>query len=136
MVYGYLIPYAENKKIDMGGAHWCMQLIHIHLMLLVYIIMMTGIGLHRAESKLPGFITACSFVWWLVSYRKYKKTMHWETLPYMKLLTPWADTRPGETYEAIDDRKPQGNQEQLKYCQPELEYFAKDVPPAARFRQK
>jgi hypothetical protein len=86
MVYGYLIPYAENKKVDMGGAHWCMQLIHIHLMLLVYIIMMTGIGLHRAESKIPGFITAASFVWWFISYRKYRKNLHWETLPYMNLM--------------------------------------------------
>jgi hypothetical protein len=84
-VYTYLLCFAEGRKIDQGGPHWCKQLLHIHCSLLIYLTMMTGITLHRAESKVPGIVTGVSFLWWFISFRKYKLHLHWETLPYLKL---------------------------------------------------
>jgi hypothetical protein len=85
LFYGYLIPYAERRKCDMGGAHWCMQLRHVHLGLLVYIVMMTGVLLERADSKGPSIIAAISFLIWFISYRKFRHALQWETLPYVEV---------------------------------------------------
>lgn len=86
IIYGYLIQYAENPKSDMGGVHWCMQLDHLQIGLLIYLIMMTGILLERAESKGPGILSAVSFLWWFIQYRRYKVKFRWEKLPYIAVV--------------------------------------------------
>merc|ERR1719183_2752168 len=30
LIYGYLIPFAESRKEDLGGEHWAMQMLHVH----------------------------------------------------------------------------------------------------------
>jgi len=82
LIYGYLIPYAESKKKDLGGDHFALQLIHVHLGLLIYIILMTGIMLERASTIGPGVISALSFLWWIVSFIKFRTKLHWENLCY------------------------------------------------------
>merc|ERR1719401_1671213 len=109
-VYGYLIPFVEDRKDDMGGAHWCKQLIHVQLGVLIYIVMMTGILLHRAESKIPAAISAISFLWWFLSYRKFSRSLHWEKLPYTQVINYDSKAskltrekyKPGPKYEQLD----------------------------------
>mmetsp|Transcript_125170 Transcript_125170/g.227697 ORF Transcript_125170/g.227697 Transcript_125170/m.227697 type:complete len:859 (-) Transcript_125170:268-2844(-) len=83
---GYLIPYAETRKADLGGDHFALQLIHVHLGLLIYITLMTGITLQRAATHGPGIIAAASFLWWAISFNKFRTKLHWETLPYQDVV--------------------------------------------------
>merc|ERR1719335_2037648 len=71
LIYGYLIPCAECRKSDMGGVPWCIQLNHVSVSMLLYIIMMTGILAHRAESNIPAAISATGFFFWAGSYYKF-----------------------------------------------------------------
>merc|ERR1719198_1785306 len=41
LVYGYLIPFAESKKPDTGGAFYVSQLKHLFVALGIYAVMMT-----------------------------------------------------------------------------------------------
>lgn len=79
---GYLVPFAETRKTDLGGEHFALQLVHIHLGLLIYIIMMTGIMLQRAATYGPAAIAAASFVWWFISFNRFRTKLHWQNLPY------------------------------------------------------
>jgi hypothetical protein len=84
-IYGYLIPYQENKKDDMGGVHWVIQMHHIQQGLLIYLVLMTGILAERASSLGPCIISAVSFVWWFLAYRNFCRSMQWEKLPYASM---------------------------------------------------
>jgi hypothetical protein len=114
LIYGYLIPFAESRKVDLGGEHWAMQMLHLHQGLLIYIVMMTGILVQRAESSGPSGIAAVGFVWWYIAYRKFTKALHWEKLPYMTVMQ--------------DEEGKASRADGSKYVQRELE------PPVARPR--
>jgi len=86
LFYGYLIPYAEEKKKDLGGDHFALQLLHVQLGLLIYIIMMTGIMFARANSKIPGFISASCFLWWFVMFNRFRTKLHWQNLCYQDVV--------------------------------------------------
>jgi len=98
LIYGYIIPCTENRKIDTGGMSWCLQLNHISQSMIIYIILMVGILAHRAESPVPAGIAAVSFLFWAGSYYKFNHCFHWESLSYedvmssthLKLRTPTA----------------------------------------------
>jgi hypothetical protein len=85
-IYGYLLAYHENRKDDMGGVHWCMQCHHLQQGLAIYLIMMTGVLSQRCESIVPCVISAISFLWWLIAYRRFTAKMHWEKLPYASMI--------------------------------------------------
>eukprot|EP00427_Karlodinium_veneficum_P006245 CAMPEP_0169179106 /NCGR_PEP_ID=MMETSP1015-20121227/67466_1 /TAXON_ID=342587 /ORGANISM="Karlodinium micrum, Strain CCMP2283" /LENGTH=730 /DNA_ID=CAMNT_0009254137 /DNA_START=285 /DNA_END=2479 /DNA_ORIENTATION=+ len=104
LVYGYLIPYAETKKNDLGGLHWVKQLEHVNLSLLIYITMMTGILLIQAESKWPAFVAACSFLWWPFPVWELERGM---------IPTPLKEA---------DINEAESPQLEYEYCQPELEW--------------
>lgn len=80
LVYGYLIPYAETRKNDLGGYHWASQLHHVQYGVLIYIVMMVGILWQRSESRGPAFVSAISFLWWYVSHRKFSRGLLWEKI--------------------------------------------------------
>merc|ERR1719195_1035611 len=40
LYYGYLIPFAETKKPDLGGVFWVHMLKHLHIGSLIYILVM------------------------------------------------------------------------------------------------
>jgi hypothetical protein len=82
LFYGYLIPCAETRKSDLGGVAFCLQLKHISVSMLLYIVMMVGILMHRAESNIPGIIAAVAFVFWAVSFYKFNHVFHWENLSF------------------------------------------------------
>lgn len=71
-VYGYLISCCETVKTnDSGGLHWNLQMRSLQWNLWWYIILMTGIIMHRAESSGPGILTGCSAVVWLVGFLQF-----------------------------------------------------------------
>jgi hypothetical protein len=113
LIYGYLIPFHESRKVDLGGAHWAMQMLHTHHGLLIYIVLMTGILVQRSESSGPGGVAAISFLWWYIAYRKFTKALHWEKLPYITVM----DDEDGKAskHELNEEGKPKA------YVQKELE---------------
>jgi hypothetical protein len=85
VVYGYLMPYAEGKKADSGGAFWCSQLQHVFVGNLIYCVLMTGVLMRRAETWRPVAIAALSLVYVGCSMRRFKNKFAWERLPYKTL---------------------------------------------------
>eukprot|EP00929_Paragymnodinium_shiwhaense_P044349 TRINITY_DN22752_c0_g1_i2.p1 TRINITY_DN22752_c0_g1~~TRINITY_DN22752_c0_g1_i2.p1 ORF type:complete len:681 (-),score=197.31 TRINITY_DN22752_c0_g1_i2:142-2184(-) len=71
MIYGYLFVYAEEVKPDSGGVFWVTQLKHIQLSLSLYIILMTGVLLDRADTVAPALIALSSGIFLALSYRKW-----------------------------------------------------------------
>jgi hypothetical protein len=98
-IYGYLIPFQENRKDDMGGVHWCIQINHMQLGLLIYLVMMTGILAERAETLAPCIISACSFLWWAIMYRYFHSTLRWEKLPYVEIVKDYKPMSTNAVYE-------------------------------------
>jgi len=86
LVYGYLIPYAESRKNDSGGHHWAAQLRNVQHGVLIYIVMMVGTLMQRAESPYPAYVCSVSFVWWILSYRKFTRQFCWEKLAFTQTL--------------------------------------------------
>lgn len=82
LIYGFMIPCTEQKKVDLGGLHWDLQLHHISLGMLIYIAMMTGVLLQRAESQMPGFLALLSVVFWAFSYYKFRGKMRTDCLGF------------------------------------------------------
>jgi hypothetical protein len=103
-VYGYLIPYAETRKNDLGGLPWVKQLEHMNVSLLVYIVMMTGIIFIQAESRLPAYVVGSCILSWAFGVWKLEKSMQWKPL---------------DTHEYREAATHEG---QYQYCQPELEW--------------
>merc|ERR1719198_2821052 len=58
VVYGYLIPFAEQKKPDIGGAFYVDSLKHIFVALIIYVIVMGGVLSGRADIE-SGLSPAC-----------------------------------------------------------------------------
>jgi hypothetical protein len=103
-IYGYLIPYQEKPKDDMGGVHWCMQLHHVQICLAIYLIMMTGILAERCESIGPAVISAISFLWWILAYRRFTRSMQWEKLPYTKMFKEGGGIKESYQQPRADDK--------------------------------
>lgn len=83
-VYGYLIPFAEMRKADLGGYFWVQQLRHVYTGTVIYCIVMTGVLLGRASNNGPGIIAAPALVYVLHRAKQFE-TSSWETLPYKEL---------------------------------------------------
>merc|ERR1719356_83483 len=82
LVYGYLIPFAETKKPDLGGIFFVTQLRHLFIGLMLYAILMTGVLWHRAAGPGPMVCTApaLGFVWFAM--RRFDNHFAWEQLPF------------------------------------------------------
>lgn len=84
-LYSYLFVYAETRKADLGGVFWMTQMRHIQQGLLIYIILMTGVLLERANSIIPGIIAGSSAAVWLYTYRRFNHAFHLENLPLKEI---------------------------------------------------
>merc|ERR1719235_2421322 len=85
LVYGYLIPFAESKKPDTGGAFFVSQLKHLFVGMGIYSVMMTGVLFGRATSSGPAYIAGPSIIYVVISARKFTNSFHWEKLPFKEL---------------------------------------------------
>jgi len=82
--YGYLIPFAETKKADLGGAFFVQQLRHLFIGNVIYIGMMTGVLYGRASSSGPAFISLAALAYVALSFFKFNQ-LQWEKLPYEEI---------------------------------------------------
>merc|ERR1719171_1212181 len=50
VIYGYLLPFAESRKADLGGVFWVQSLRHVFVGNLIYCFVMTGVLFGRAAN--------------------------------------------------------------------------------------
>jgi hypothetical protein len=80
--YGYLIPFAETKKPDLGGVFWVTKLEHVFIGNVIYCILMTGVLFGRAPTSIPGIAVAPTIFYVLWSLGRFKEAFSWENLPF------------------------------------------------------
>merc|ERR1719213_782894 len=80
--YGYLIPFAETKKPDLGGVFWVTKLEHVFIGNCIYCVLMTGVLFGRAPTALPGVVVAPTIFYVLWSLGRFKEAFSWENLPF------------------------------------------------------
>merc|ERR1719375_2497274 len=82
LFYGYLIPFAETKKPDLGGVFWVTKLEHVFIGNCIYCVLMTGVLFGRAPSAIPGIVVAPTIFYVLWSLGRFKEAFSWENLPF------------------------------------------------------
>mmetsp|Transcript_131005 Transcript_131005/g.213229 ORF Transcript_131005/g.213229 Transcript_131005/m.213229 type:complete len:147 (+) Transcript_131005:2-442(+) len=115
LFYGYLIPFCEIRKPDLGGEHWVQQMHQIHYGVFIYIVLMVGVCNARATTQGPAMFAAVSFIWWAMSFHKFQTKLSWEVLSFEETVNSEKAT--------FEKRKPTAD----TYRQPALEsdIFAK-----------
>jgi len=103
--YGYLIPFAESKKADLGGAFWVRKVEHIFIGCGIYCILMIGVLYGRAGHSGPALMTAPTLLYVIASYRRFVSEFNWDQLPFSEL---------------VEDSPPQSKKLAKQYVQPEL----------------
>eukprot|EP00928_Gymnodinium_smaydae_P099760 TRINITY_DN960_c0_g1_i2.p1 TRINITY_DN960_c0_g1~~TRINITY_DN960_c0_g1_i2.p1 ORF type:complete len:825 (-),score=175.49 TRINITY_DN960_c0_g1_i2:265-2739(-) len=83
--YGYLIPFAETKKPDTGGAFFVQQLQHVFWGNIIYCILTIGVLLRRGDSFGPAIIAAPTLLYVIWSMRRFSRKFTWQKLPFMEL---------------------------------------------------
>jgi len=106
LFYGYLIPFAETKKPDLGGVFWVTKLEHVFIGNVIYCILMTGVLFGRAPNGIPGMIVTPTIFYVMWSLGRFKEAFSWENLPF-------------ET--VAETTKVKGRPMTGRYIQPELE---------------
>merc|ERR1740121_2961471 len=86
IVYGYLIPFAENKKTDLGGVFWVNQLRHLYVANIIYIILMSSVLLERMKSPIPGAIAGSSLLYVIYCMRHFEFCFNWVNLPLKEVI--------------------------------------------------
>merc|ERR1740117_523294 len=88
VVYGYLIPFAETKKPDLGGEFWNMQLEHLMIGLTIYTVVMTGFLADRAATYWPMIVTAPTIAVTFIARARFEIGFVWEKLPFKDVSRP------------------------------------------------
>jgi len=91
LTYGYLLPYAETIKPDVGGHFWEKQMCHLLLGLGIYCILMSGVFLQYAPNVTCGLISLPTIVYVWYCYQCYQTDYNWKSLPWDHLLEYKAD---------------------------------------------
>jgi hypothetical protein len=81
VIYGYLMPFAENKKEDLGGAFYVNSLHHLFVGNIIYVVLMSGVLYFRADSVVPAAIAASTMGLISFSMKKFRHKYVWEKLP-------------------------------------------------------
>jgi hypothetical protein len=87
LVYGYLIPFAETKKTDIGGVFWVTMLKHVFSANIIYCVLMVGVLTIRATSWGPMMIASPSLLYVIWSMRRFESAFSWEKLPHTALMS-------------------------------------------------
>merc|ERR1719163_1884015 len=83
-VYGYLCPFAETRKADLGGAFFHSSLKHLFTGNIIYCVLMIGVLGRRAETWGPVIVAAPSLFYVIWSMNRFDKKFSWEYLSYKK----------------------------------------------------
>lgn len=81
LVYGYLLPFAETRKLDSGGHFWVASLRHLLLGNVIYIIIITVVFMVKAASSGPAIISSSSIFYLCWSIHRFEMTFPWQNLP-------------------------------------------------------
>merc|ERR1719350_2235222 len=86
LIYGYLIPFAETRKPDLGGVFWVQALKHMFAGNVIYCVLMTGVLYRRAATSGPMIIAAPSVLYVLWSMQRFNTAFAWERLPFSEVM--------------------------------------------------
>jgi len=84
--YGYLMAFAETKKVDLGGVFWCQALKHMQNSMLIYVVMMSGICYMQAATWYPFWISVSSMAYCYTARMSFEYDLLWESLPFKKVV--------------------------------------------------
>lgn len=82
VVYGYLLVFAEELQVDLGGVLWVQQLKSFQQCIIFFVVTMAGFLFSRGPGSAPGVIAATSGVYAVWSHYKFRTDLLWETLPF------------------------------------------------------
>eukprot|EP00933_Yihiella_yeosuensis_P028159 TRINITY_DN21964_c0_g1_i1.p1 TRINITY_DN21964_c0_g1~~TRINITY_DN21964_c0_g1_i1.p1 ORF type:complete len:780 (+),score=109.58 TRINITY_DN21964_c0_g1_i1:106-2445(+) len=86
IIFGYLIPFAETKKPDLGGVFWVTMLKHLLKGAVIYCVLMTGVLLKRAPNVIPGVISVCAMIYVIRAVLHFEDHFRWEKLPFVEIM--------------------------------------------------
>mmetsp|Transcript_116895 Transcript_116895/g.212692 ORF Transcript_116895/g.212692 Transcript_116895/m.212692 type:complete len:803 (-) Transcript_116895:103-2511(-) len=87
LVYGYLIPFAETKKPDLGGEFFVHACKHLFISCVVYCLLMAGVLFGRAADSGPGIIAVLCIPYVLWSMYRFDTLFSHEKLSFEQLIT-------------------------------------------------
>jgi len=87
LVYGYLIPFAETRKPDLGGPFWVTALRHTHHGLMIYVILMIGVLWIRGPNIVPSVVVIPALAYVFFSLKYFDEHLAWEKLPFHEMMT-------------------------------------------------
>jgi hypothetical protein len=85
LFYGYLVTYAEVMKGDSGGCLFVQAVTQLQQGLFIYITLMTGVLLERADTVVPGAIAAAAFCVNGYAMKLFQDSFRWESLDFKEL---------------------------------------------------
>jgi len=112
VVYGYMLPFAETRKPDLGGIFWVDMLKGLFTANIIYCVLMIGVLTERAATYGPMIVASPSIVYVLWSKQRFETQFAWEKLPHTSVI---ADA------DAISSGSKKVSKEiSVMYIQPEL----------------
>mmetsp|Transcript_54023 Transcript_54023/g.94866 ORF Transcript_54023/g.94866 Transcript_54023/m.94866 type:complete len:804 (+) Transcript_54023:78-2489(+) len=85
LIYGYMIPFAETKKPDLGGAFWVAQLRGIFVGTGIFTALMTGVIIGRSNAFSSCLIAFCSNLYVIWMERRFEVIFCWQKLPFKEV---------------------------------------------------
>lgn len=82
LCYGYLIPFAETKKPDIGGGFFVQACEHLLVGCMVYVLLMTGVLYARAATGGPAAIAILAAFYVLWSMDRFSNEFQCDVLPF------------------------------------------------------
>jgi len=102
LIYGYLLPFAESRKTDLGGVFWVTMMNQLFVGTLLYSILMTGMLGRRGATWGPSAIAALSIAYVLWSLHRFQSAFLWEKLPYEEIMIPDPAVQKGLTIRKVN----------------------------------
>lgn len=93
LVYGYLVPFAEEKKADLGGLLFVRACRHLFIGNIIYVLLMTGVLYDRASSGIPSFVSAAALFYVSWSMKRFEARFLYEKLPFEEMLREGATSK-------------------------------------------
>jgi len=110
LFFGYLIPFAECKKPDLGGIFFVKACEHLFISCIIYVVLMTGVIWGRAGDHGPALFAFSCLFYVVMSLQRFKTEFLYQRLPYQELAP-----------ELVSEFKPK-RQEGSRYVQPEWDF--------------
>jgi len=84
--YGYVVVFAETKKVDCGGIFWVTALEHTQKGMLIYNFLMFGVLSARSPNWLPVAGAVIGLILTVQGQIRFREAFQWEKLAYNRVL--------------------------------------------------